>query len=83
MMHAVFGLVKETYILDDISRVSYGIVAFADIRNNGTAIIIDAVRDLGTDRERIEALVRRCNALHLSTVHLRDVVEDFLADITK
>lgn len=83
MMNAVFGLVKETYILGDISRVSYGIVAFADIKNNGTAIIIDAARDISTDRKRIEALVRKCNALHLSTVHFHDIVEDFLADIIK
>ena len=82
MMNATFGLVEETYILGSASRISYGIAAFADIKNNGTAIIVEAVRDICNDREKIAALVRRCNDLHLSTVHLHDVVEDFLAEPT-
>ena len=82
MMNTTFGLVKETYTLGSISRISYGIAAFADVKHNGVAIIVDVVWDICNDSERVAALVRRCNDLHLSIVHLRDVIEDFLAGTT-
>ena len=78
-MSITFGLIQETYILGKTSRISYGIAAFADARANGSATVVDAVRDITSNREKLAALVRLCNRLHLSVVHLHEVVEDFLA----
>ena len=80
MIHITFGLIQETYILGDTRRTSYGIAAFVDTKTDGSATVVDAVHDIGSDRERLTELIRRCNDLHLSTLHLHDVVEDILAD---
>ena len=74
-----FGLIQELYVLDGTNRVSYGIAAFADAKTNGSATIVDAVRDITSNREKLAALIRRCNRLRLSDIHLHDVIEDFLA----
>ncbi len=82
MKNITFGLIQETYMLNNTSRISYGIAIFSDVNNNGTATIVDAIRDIGSDREQVATLVHCCNDLHLSAIHLHDVVEDFLADST-
>ena len=34
--------------------------------------------DISSDREAVESLVHRCNALFLDPIHFENVVEDFL-----
>lgn len=38
------------------------------------------IKDISTDKQRIEALIELCNSLELSPIHLDDVIEDFLVD---
>lgn len=38
------------------------------------------VKDISTDKHKIEKLVNLCNELELSPIHLDDVIEDFLVD---
>ena len=56
-------------IKDDLgnTHITYGIEAYA------------AIEDLSTDRRSVESLVKRCNRLALSPIHLKDVAEDFVA----
>ena len=61
-------------------RTSYGIVAYANAKQDDTATIVASVRDITSDKQRLRKLVDNCNRLELSTVHLHDVVEDFLSD---
>ncbi len=77
-----YGVVEEIYSLGAASRIAYGIVAYATAETDGTAAVwpLQAVHDITSDREKLQALVETCNRLQLSTVHLLDVVEDFLAD---
>ena len=59
----------DTYSLNDRTYTAYGI-AFEDIR----------IDDLSFDKEAIDALVELYNRSGLDPLHLRDAVEDFLAD---
>ena len=79
MMNVTYGVAEEIYSLGSSSRTSYGIAAYADADEDGTATIVASVHDVTTDKQAIDELVSLCNRLDLSTVHLIDVVEDFLA----
>ncbi len=79
-MRITYGVTEEIYTLGDQSRTSYGIVAYAEGEEDGTATIVASARDLSPARERLDELVRTCNRLHLSLIHFGDVIEDFLAD---
>ena len=79
MMNVTYGVTEEIYSLGAASRVSYGIAAYADAEEEGTATIVASVHDVTTDKQALDELVSLCNRLELSTVHLMDVVEDFLA----
>lgn len=78
-MKITYGITEETYSLGNTSRVSYGIAAYADADEDGTATIVASVRDITANRQALAELVSLCNSLELSTTHLMDVVEDFLA----
>jgi hypothetical protein len=71
-------MVSETYIVGDHTRTSYGIVAYADADEEGSATIIASARDLCVDKIAVEALVQRCNQLGLSLIHFDDIIQDFL-----
>lgn len=79
-MRITYGVTEEIYTLGGQSRTSYGIVAYAEGEEDGTATIVASARDLSPVRERLDKLVRTCNRLHLSLIHFGDVIEDFLAD---
>lgn len=79
-MNITYEITEETYSLDTSTRTSYGITAYADGNENGTAAIIDTVHDITSDKQALTELVALCNRLKLSTIHLRDVIDDFLAD---
>ena len=80
MMSITYGVTEEIYSLNGSSRRSYGIAAYADAEQDGTATILTSVRDITADKEGLEGLVQKCNLLKLSPIHLDDVVQDFLAE---
>ena len=80
MMNVTYAVAEEKYASGEEKRISYGIVAYANAEQDGTATIVTSVRDVTSDKKRLGKLVDDCNRLELSTVHLPDVVEDFLSD---
>ena len=79
-MNVTYAVAEEKYALGEEKRISYGIVAYANAGQDGTTTIVASVRDITPDKKRLKKLVDDCNRLELSTVHLLDVVEDFLSD---
>lgn len=80
MMNVTYAVAEEKHSLGNESRTSYGIVAYANAEQDGMATIVASVRDITYDKNRLRKLVDDCNRFELSTVHLHDVVEDFLSD---
>ena len=78
MMNVTYGMTEEVYSLGAERRVSYGIAAYADAEEDGTATIVASVHDVTADKQALAELVELCNRLELSLMHLNDVVEDFL-----
>ena len=78
MINVTYGVIEEIYSLGISSRTSYGIAAYADSAEDGTVTIGASVRDVTADKQALSKLVALCNRLELSTIHLNDVVEDFL-----
>ena len=62
------------------SRAAYGIAAYQNCSKGATEIPIVSVNDITSNKTALAELVRLCNNLNLSAVHLHDVIEDFLAD---
>lgn len=56
----------------------YGIAVVE--RYDGVSVMLRSYLDLSRDRERVEALVERCNRGALDPRQLDEVVEDFLAE---
>ena len=79
-MDITYGITEEIYTLGSDSRTSYGIVAYSNAYTDKTATIVAAVHDITNDKQKLLELVQLCNKLHLSVIHLGDVVEDFLID---
>ena len=73
-----YGIIEETYALQRNARTSYGIAAYADSAQQGTATIVVSVHDITSDKERLQELISICNHLQLSPIHLSDVIEDFI-----
>ena len=79
MSNITYGTVTEVYSLGENSRVSYGIVAYSDANDGGTASVIASVHDVTSDEGTLNGLAALCNDLQFDPVHLCDVIDDFLA----
>lgn len=80
MMNVIYSVTEERYTLGNESRISYGIAAYANTEQSGTATIIASVHDITSDKEKLSKLVDNCNSLKLSSIHLYDVIDDFLSE---
>ena len=80
MINVTYAVSEEKYVFGEECRKSYGIVAYSNADQDGTKTIIASVRDITSNRDALARLVSDCNRLELSTVHLNDVVEDFLSE---
>lgn len=80
MKNITYAVSEEKYDCGEKSRTSYGIVAYSNADKDGSKTIVASVRDVTSDKSSLTELVNDCNRLRLSTVHLIDVVEDFLAN---
>ncbi len=78
MNNITYAVSEERYTFGDEARTSYGIVAYSNADQDGSKTIVASVRDVTSNKADLTGLVDDCNRLELSTVHLSDVVEDFL-----
>ena len=78
MKNITYAVSEEIYTFGDEKRTSYGIVAYSNADQDGSKTIVASVRDVTNDKNALSRLVDDCNRLELSTIHLSDVVEDFL-----
>jgi hypothetical protein len=76
----IYRIVEENYLYNDDIRTSYGIAVYSNANKSGAARIVASIHDITSDRDRLSHLVKKCNDLHLLTIHLHDVVEDFLIE---
>ena len=69
-----YALIQGTYLIGGEAHIGYGI---AYTENNYLSF-----EDLTLDPISVAKLVKLCNELDLSPIHLKDVVEDFLIEAT-
>ena len=72
-------VVQNTYKNGNATRISFGIAAIEEY--DGVTTILESISDLSSNLKSIERLVDICNNLQLDLIHLRDVVNDFLATV--
>ena len=73
-----YGIREEVYCLGKERRCAFGIVAYSDAKEDGTATVIASVGDVTEDRVALAELVKKCNEGRLDPIHLYDVTEDFI-----
>ena len=78
-MNYTYGIICETFSLNEKNRTAYGIAVFAHTDHTESNAIIATVNDLSSDKESVEKLISACNEGQLSLIHLYDVVDDYLA----
>ena len=70
-----FTIQEEEFVSEDgVSYISYGILA-----KSAWGKHLQEIKDVSTDKECVKELVHKLNIMHVSVLHLKDVVEDFLA----
>ena len=80
MPSITYGVTEEVYSLSGSSRKAYGIAVYSKPEIDGTATVLTSVNDITPDRAKLEELVQICNRAELSLIHLKDVINDFLAN---
>ena len=80
MLNVTYAIIEEKYTFGNKSRISYGISACANESEEDTFTVIASVHDITPNKEKIINFIDDCNRLKLSTIHLAEVVEDFLSD---
>ena len=75
MFNGEYILTQGIYRIDTKEHIGYGIL----YRSKEDTIMME---DLSLDSKKVSSLIDICNSLELSPLHLWDVVNDFLADIT-
>ncbi len=83
MTEIFYGVITEKYTVKSKVRTAYGIAAYADIEEAGSATIVSSVRDISANKAFVEELAKKCNTYKLSAEHLSDVVMDAVNDYTK
>ena len=71
----IYRVVEST--LDSEYDKKYGIAVYSQT-SEGEEKLLSAKNGFTEDRDGLQDLVELCNRLELSTIHLDDVVEDFL-----
>ena len=71
-------LIESTFTANNRKYNSYGIALV--VTYDESTVMIESIPDLSQDKERIQHLAKLCTELHLSPIHLADVVADFLAE---
>lgn len=79
MSKLTYAVTEEIRRVGDEERISYGIAAYENVPENGSAVVIASVGDVSCTRDPMEKLAQWCNLLEISPLHLCDVVEDFLS----
>lgn len=77
-MTTIYGIIKDTYSIGKFTRVSWGIAVYVSSQADKTFSKIKSIHNITSDKKKIMKLIRQCNRLQLSTIHLDDVIEDFL-----
>ncbi|MBQ7923535.1 MAG: hypothetical protein IJ325_13335 [Clostridia bacterium] len=71
-------LIESIYTVNGTRYTTYGI-AQTDV-SDGCAVILKAIPDLSTDKDRVIRLAELCTKLCLAPIHISDIVEDFLGE---
>ena len=80
MSSVAYGICEEIYEMQGERRVSYGLAVYDIEDNESTATVLEHISDITEDYERLSELIKACNSLEFSPIHLDEVVEDFLSD---
>ena len=80
MLNVTYTIIEEKYTFGNKCRITYGISACVNGSEADSFTVVASVHDITSNKEKIINLIDDCNRLKLSTIHLEDVVEDFLSD---
>lgn len=73
-----YAVIRERHGFDHCSYVSCGLAAYADRTHDENPVAV--IHDVTTDLQALTCLTEKCNRLHLSVLHMHDIIEDFLAE---
>ncbi len=74
----IYKIIEEINTLDPSRRMTYGIAVCIQSVQSLASPPLSVIPGITSDKDRLRALVDRCNQLHLSPVHLEDILDDFL-----
>lgn len=70
MMNITYRITEEIYSLGIDSRMSYGIAAYVNAEEEGTATVVSSIHDITADKQALAGLVVLCNRSELSLILL-------------
>jgi len=70
--------IQQEYGEGGLKKTDYGIAAVTEA--DGCIVVLQSITAVTPDKLRIQKLVKLCNELELSMIHLEEVVDDFLTE---
>lgn len=78
-MSITYGIIEESHEVGGKKRISYGIAAYSDVKESGSATVLCRVNDLSPCRENVLRAVDLLNQSGASLLHFEDLIDDYLA----
>ena len=76
-------MIKYKIRVDLIYSEEYGCYKSYGVDVISNKAIINSIKDISLNKKPLKKLIRMCNHLKLSEIHIYDVVDDFLAKCQK
>ncbi len=74
-MFTQYSMIRKTYTMENKEYIGYGIACQGE-----TEVFL--LEDISCNADAVLLLIDRCNSFSLSPLHLSDVVEDFILEIS-
>lgn len=78
MRDIIYELTEEKHFISEREKISYGISVCDNATKEDAVTVIKYISNITTNKDKLEELVNKCNALKLSPMHILNVVEDLL-----
>ena len=78
-MEITYGIITECHETGKSKRISYGVAAYSNVEENGSACVLYAARDISDSRTAMEMLAERLNREEASVLHFEELITDYLA----
>lgn len=77
-MTITYGITEGKHTIEGTIYTSYGIIVYDNAACDNSNTGIASIQDITSDKNKLLNLLTKLNTMHLSIIHLNDIIEDYL-----